>query len=680
MDKKMLGDYELIKQIGQGTLGSAYLAKHRFVKKLFVVKVFPEELATDRNFIQRFEREIGGLALLEHPRLVKTYNVSFAEGYYFLVTDAIADEAGETKNLMRYLSSRKQELEEKEITHLLLQVAEGLSYLHQQRVGGLCGAHRGLKLSNVLIEEGSQGVCVYLSDTGLSSIVGEAVILTRMYHILSRTLTPTVSTEKLGSSYLVGDLSDKIPRLHASFLHSFTFLAPEQKIYRKSPIGPQSDVYAFGVLAYFLFMRMFPEGIFPLPSEKYSDLRSDWDRLILSCMQLDPSKRPTNLLEFYTEVVGSSVATSSSQNWDGVQSWGEGGSGSRSFSQEDRSEPSFTIALSAESQSEREEATRPSDSSRVETNMLSQLSQAIRHSQSSSSFRAKPILKPREIRRPEYDPDPAAAFHVDSQVSRYIPQKKGIKNAQPLHTDMVVIPGGKFKRGSHHGARDEQPEHEVTLKSFAIDIHPVTNEQFLRFLEVMGGEKDGNDRDMICLRESRIRKKSGRFVVEPGYNDHPVTGVTWDGSIAYAKWVGKRLPTEAEWEIAAKGGGNEAYPTGISIEKSQANFFSADTTAVRSYPPNGYQLYGMAGNVYEWCQDWYVFDYYDTSKQEPEDPQGPFQGVYRVLRGGCWKSLKEDLRCSHRHRNNPGTANSTYGFRCATDVLEQSQREGSAAD
>ncbi len=133
--------------------------------------------------------------------------------------------------------------------------------------------------------------------------------------------------------------------------------------------------------------------------------------------------------------------------------------------------------------------------------------------------------------------------------------------------------------------------------------------------------------------------------------------------------MGKRLPTEAEWEIAAQGGLETAeYPTGKNIDHTQANFFNSDTTAVMSYPPNGYGLYDMVGNVYEWSEDWYAYNYYDTSLHEPENPTGPRQGVYRVLRGGCWKSLKEDMRCAHRHRNNPGTVNGTYGFRCATDV------------
>jgi len=110
------------------------------------------------------------------------------------------------------------------------------------------------------------------------------------------------------------------------------------------------------------------------------------------------------------------------------------------------------------------------------------------------------------------------------------------------------------------------------------------------------------------------------------------------------------------------------YPTGSDIERSQANFFSSDTMSVMSYPPSEMGFYDLAGNVYEWCQDWYDYNTYESSVQEPENPQGPQQGVYRVLRGGCWKSLKDDLRCAHRHRNNPGTVNKTYGFRCAADV------------
>jgi formylglycine-generating enzyme required for sulfatase activity len=276
-----------------------------------------------------------------------------------------------------------------------------------------------------------------------------------------------------------------------------------------------------------------------------------------------------------------------------------------------------------------------------------------------------------QLERPQTDLDPGAIFQVNSSVKTYNPERKDVTNVKPLLTDMVIIPGGTFYRGSQDGNRDEMPRHQITLSSFAIDIHPVTNEQFVRFLEIMGGEKDSNHNDIIRLRDSRIKRSGGKVSIESGYAKHPVVGVTWYGAVAYAKWIGKRLPTEAEWEVAARGKReNTLYPTGEDIEKTQANFFSSDTTAVMSYAPNGYDLYDMAGNVYEWCHDWYGYNYYEVSIQEPENPQGPLQGVYRVLRGGCWKSLKEDLRCSRRHRNNPGTVNGTYGFRCVAGVQD----------
>lgn len=224
-------------------------------------------------------------------------------------------------------------------------------------------------------------------------------------------------------------------------------------------------------------------------------------------------------------------------------------------------------------------------------------------------------------------------------------------------------------RGAQNGSRDEVPRHSVTLNSFAIDIHPVTNEQFVRFLEVMGGEKDGNNNDIIRLKDSRIKRSCGKIMIESGYAKHPVVGITWYGAYAYSKWIGKRLPTEVEWEVAAMGPEATLYPSGNDIDHKLANFFSSDTTPVMSFPSSAYGIYDMSGNVYEWCQDWYSYNYYETSIQEPDNPKGPPQGVYRVLRGGCWKSLKEDLRCAHRHRNNPGTFNKTYGFRCAADVL-----------
>lgn len=657
MDKSTLGDYTIIKQIGQGTLGAVYLAEHRFIKKQFVLKVLPEEFSTDRNFIQRFEKEVAILAKLHHPHLVKVHNISFAEGYYFLVTDCIVDCFGETTNLNQYLGVNKQSLNENEIFDLLTQVASALSYLHKTKFGGAPLAHRSLKLNNILIGKGERGLHIYLSDFCISHILGEGAILTRTYKVLSEILTPelaqTMFTKAGDEQYITQAVdSGKLSKLHASFLQSYHFLAPEQKIFREKPVGPKADLYAFGILSYFLLMHTFPEGSFPLPSEIYPDFRLHWDQLIRECLRPDPMKRPDSLMHLLDRLAAPQKKKEEVLKpieEEGILDWDE--------KEENAPAPEEGGGVALTTEQIAEEAPLPPSQQKLMkevTNMV--------------KGHGKPVLNPQEVKRPEYDPDPAAVFHVDSTVKTYTPKEQEIKNIEPIQSEMVVIEGGEYYRGSDEGGRDERPRHKVKLASFALDVHPVTNEQFVRFLEVMGGEKDANNNDIIHLRESRIRKMGGKLTIESGYSKHPVIGVTWYGAIGYAKWVGKRLPTEAEWEIAASSGEELFYPTGATIERTQANFFSSDTTAVKSYPPNQLGLYDMVGNVYEWCQDWYDYNYYEEAEQRPDNPKGPMQGVYRVLRGGCWKSLQDDLRCAHRHRNNPGIVNRTYGFRCATDV------------
>ncbi|NGX51423.1 MAG: Serine/threonine-protein kinase pkn1 [Chlamydiae bacterium] len=655
MDKNTLGDYSIIKQIGQGTLGSVYLAEHRFVKQQYVLKVLPEELASDRNFIQRFEKNVASLSKLKHPHIVNVHNVSFAEGYYFLVTDCIVDCFGETTNLTQYLSVNKQSLNENEILELLTQVASALHYAHQINLGGEPLAHRGLKLNNILIGKGERGLHVHLSDFGLSHIVGEGAILTRMYKaladLLSLDLSQSTFTKPGEEKFLSGQIdSGKLSRLHASFLQAYHFLAPEQKITREKAASPRADIYAFGVLAYFLLMHCFPEGHFPLPCEVYPDFRLDWNRLIKECLNPDLTKRPDSLLRLLDSLTRphSKVLTTALVDEESILDWNESDEASAPEADDES-----TVALATE-QGEAKNVM-------VQTDMLREVSELVRGE-------AKPVLNPQEIKRPEYDPDPAAAFHIDSTVARYIPKEEKIQNIEPILTEMVTIQGGEYYRGSDEGGRDERPRHAVKLSGFALDVHPVTNEQFVRFLEVMGGEKDANNQHIIHLRESRIRRHGGKLTIESGYTKHPAIGVTWYGAIAYAKWIGKRLPTEAEWEIAASSGEELIYPTGASIERTQANFFGVDTTTVMSYASNKLGLFDMVGNIYEWCQDWYDYNYYEVAMQRPDNPNGPLQGVYRVLRGGCWKSLKDDLRCAHRHRNNPGIVNRTYGFRCAADV------------
>lgn len=659
MDTRTLGDYTIIKKIGRGSLGTVYLAEHRFMKRQYALKVLSEDLAADRNFVQRFEEEVGRLATLEHPHIVKIHNVSYAQGLYFVVTDCVVDEMSETTNLSQYLATQKGQIPEDELLSMLRQMADALDYAHGKQGGQGALIHRGLKLNNVLVGRGKMGVELFISDFGLSKILGIGNVLSRIY----RSVAEALGAAKDGEAVEAG----KLTTLHNTFLQSYIFLAPEQKrLGDARGVDAKADVYAFGVLAYLLLTRQLPDGLFPMPSELFPEMKYNWDALIRLCMASAPERRPHSLLDALDEVEGTVEGPPAPPPRSIASPYvpGTPPSPRRSLVEEEvasagvRSSAVATVrpvgmsaqpAIAAYAVGEKEPHPHPA----VRPAALPQsAAPALAEPAASSPWLADPC------RRPEH------------QVTAYQPERKEVKHIEPIPTEMVRIEGGRYWRGRNDGNRDEMPHHQVYLNSFAIDVHPVTNQQFVLFLEYMQGEKDVQNHDMIIFKESRIKRSAGRLTIESGYAKHPVVGVTWYGAVGYAKWVGKRLPTEAEWETAACGGDSPdaVYPTGSSIEKNQANFFSSDTTAVMSYPPNRVGLYDMAGNVYEWCSDWYGYNYYESSAQEPDNPGGPIQGVYRVLRGGCWKSLVEDMRCSHRHRNNPGTVNGTYGFRCASDV------------
>lgn len=610
-----LGDYSIQKLLGQGAFGYVYLAEHRFIKRSFVLKVLPDEVCQDSAFIRRFEMQVAEIAALEHPNIVKIHNVSCDAGRYFVVMDPFVDSFQEAVHFDRFLQLKGKSIGEEEQELYLRQIASALDYAHEKGV-----FHGGLKPTNILIAPAEKGVRLLLSDFGMTRLIGEGIAFLRLCTEVAKSLLPT-------SEYSF----QKAQEQSQIFVRNFSFLAPEQKKLEDTSIDAKVDSYSFGVLAYYFLTRKIPEGCFDLPSKILGESKKNWDLLISRCLQPNPNLRPQKLLLAMNEYLQAPRTIGKD-----VHSLQE---------VETKIDPIFQMAFEFPHKKEEEALVAATEGP------------------------PKPVIRPQEIARPEFEPDPAAIFQRDLLVSHYTPKTVEVKEIEPLLSEMVVIPGGTYFRGSSEGSRDEMPRHAVTLPSFALDIHPVTNEQFVRFLQAMGGEKDHNNNDIIRLRDARIKRSAGKLIIESGYARHPVVGVTWYGAVAYAKWIGKRLPTEAEWEASATGGKeNFLFPTGPEIERSQANFFSSDTTPVMSYPPNAFGLYDMAGNVYDWCHDWYAYNYYDSSLVEPNDPKGPNQGVYRVLRGGCWKSLKEDLRCSHRHRNNPGAVNGTYGFRCAADV------------
>jgi formylglycine-generating enzyme required for sulfatase activity len=221
------------------------------------------------------------------------------------------------------------------------------------------------------------------------------------------------------------------------------------------------------------------------------------------------------------------------------------------------------------------------------------------------------------------------------------------------------IPPGSFLMGGVPGDgesdRDEQPRHQVTITTgFWMGRTPVTVAAYRRFCESVGREKP----------------KAPEF--DPAWRnaDHPVVNVSWAEAREYCRWAGGRLPTEAEWEYAARGGQEGlVYPWGNTITGNEARYGSqAGTAPVASYPPNGFGLFDTAGNVWEWCQDWHG----EYPQGKVTDPNGPKSGTLRVLRGGSWDSTAKNLRAAVRLGGEPGLRNDLLGFRCVRDAAPPS--------
>jgi len=253
-------------------------------------------------------------------------------------------------------------------------------------------------------------------------------------------------------------------------------------------------------------------------------------------------------------------------------------------------------------------------------------------------------------------PEPAVVVHVTEMTW----DKDGAA--------MVKVAGGTFTMGSAGGDESERPAHRVTIGGCWIDKTEVTNEQYARFVEATG-------RAVPYVAEAWASAQNWdrkAHTYPDGRGTDPVTLVSWEDAVAYAKWAGKRLPTEAEWEFAARGGSGSVYPWGNAWNASLCNSAEADPFALIA--PVGSFVRGaswcgaldLAGNVWEWCADWFSPTYYAESPSA--DPTGPSAGRYRVVRGGSWGSGPEPCRATFRGFRPPEAKSDGAGFRCVADA------------
>lgn len=232
----------------------------------------------------------------------------------------------------------------------------------------------------------------------------------------------------------------------------------------------------------------------------------------------------------------------------------------------------------------------------------------------------------------------------------------------PIESEgMMYIPSGEFLMGSETGETNELPVHKVYLDAYWIDKYEVTNAAYKRCVDddKCSPPSDGS----IYLIQSNYGI--------PEFNDYPVTYVNWNMAKTYCEWRKDRLPTEAEWEKAARGIDQRTYPWGESIACANANFGDClfHPTKVGSYfqGVSPYGVYDMSGNVWEWVNDWYDEKYYEYSPSS--NPQGPAFGQYHILRGGAWHLSDYYVRVTSRNSDERATTLAYFGFRCARDDI-----------
>ncbi len=281
---------------------------------------------------------------------------------------------------------------------------------------------------------------------------------------------------------------------------------------------------------------------------------------------------------------------------------------------------------------------------------------------------------------------------------------------------MVFIKGGTFDMGYDYGEEDERPRHQVTVSDFYLAKYQVTVSEFKKFI---GGSRYQTNADikkgsfywdgLDWQFKAGVNWKhaaDGKEVEDLSEYHHPVVHVSWYDAIYYCNWLSKkhdlepvyeidssmvianweangyRLPTEAEWEYAARSGGEDEKYAGTSVDSlvfMYGNYWEPDpaeatvmddfsyTSPVGSFEPNKLGLYDMSGNVWEWCWDWYGIYYYEKS-QDSTDPEGPEEGIHRTQRGGSWKSTYPYLQCVFRGYFSPDDGDYSIGFRLARNA------------
>lgn len=645
--KKTIGRYVIESKIGQGGMADVFLAFDPRFKRKVAVKVMPAELLRDPTFSARFEREAETIANLEHPAIVPVYDFGQAGGRPYLVMRLMTGGSLEDR-------IRKEPLALKEAAELLTRLAPAIDLAHSHGI-----IHRDLKPGNILFD---QEGCPYLADFGIVR------------------LQDATSTLTMGG--IIGTPA---------------YISPEQARGRKD-IDGRSDIYSLGAILFQMLTGNLPyesdtphgymmahltdpvpdirvflpgaeavQGVIAKTMAKDKNDRYPTARLLAAALEAAAQSAPAQpvvetLIEPPEPVIPPQSPTAASPQ-------------PQIFKTEQEPvrpqklevvRPSLAVKPSAKPIPRKLWIGAGIGGILLLCGILSAVVYGVYqgNERSARQTQTAAALAERQnqtavsaVALPSVTPSPtntASRTTVSTQIS----PKDGMV--------LLYVPEGEFIMGSDpdidpDAYDDEQPQHTVYLDAFWIDRTEVTNAMYA--LCVQAGACDPPESSESYTRDSYYGNSS--------YADYPVIYVSWDDAWDYCTWAGRDLPTEAQWEKAARGTDGRIYSWGNSDpDCTLANFYPGsycvgDTAEVGSYPSGAspYGVLDMAGNVWEWTADWYDADYY--SQEVYNNPTGPSTGDYRLLRGGSWLAQSRDVRSAYRLYFSPDFTDFFVGFRCA---------------
>jgi len=613
--QKIAERYIIEEYLGRGGMAEVYKVWDQQRTAHLALKMMHEDLAEDKIFLRRFKREAETLARLQHPHIVRFYGLESSQYQVFMLMDYIE---GET--LRRQIFRKEGFYTTTEVAGIIQPLCSALNYAHNL---GLI--HCDIKPGNVMINQHQQ---VLLADFGIARFADSA----------------TMTMVGAGTP---------------------AYMAPEQ-VKGLDPI-PQTDIYALGVILYEMLtggerpftgdtatttgttsakVRWEQVNLDPPSPRLYQpDISPDLERIVLKCLSKEPKNRYQNTVDLLNELetVIQKVSESPRRAID-----------SKLEQVTPYIPPKSPVDPVQPEQSRIQPVRKESKPKRPLWGIWVGVASVVALGVIFGSGITKP--KPSEmivINGTKPKPTERIVLTATNTAATSTPKTK----TSTLIDGMVqvYIPAGEFWMGSEEGNGNEELVHEVNLDAYWLDEHEVTLDQYHEFMKETGCE------ELVCGESE----------------DYPVGCVSWYDAQTYCEWRGGRLPTEAEWEKAARGGlEGKKYPWGDEgpvcddgaengarfNDNDQCNYIG--TAPVMSYTPNGYGLYDMTGNVMEWASDWYDKDYYASSPSN--NPDGPSSGTVRVLRGGSWYYDADFVRTAYRDGSTPDDYHPGIGFRCAT--------------